>query len=39
MAEFTASVYQNEYLPDGGTDVNATGDASNLGEGHEHQRR
>ena len=23
MAEFTASVYQNEYLPDGGTDVNA----------------
>lgn len=23
MAEFTASVYQNEFLPDGGTDVNA----------------
>lgn len=23
MAEFTAAVYQNEYLPDGGTDVNA----------------
>ena len=23
MAEFTASVFQNEYLPDGGTDVNA----------------
>lgn len=23
MADFTASVYQNEYLPDGGTDVNA----------------
>ena len=23
MAEFTATVYQNEFLPDGGTDVNA----------------
>ncbi|MGA8047135.1 MAG: VWA domain-containing protein [Dermatophilaceae bacterium] len=23
MAEFSATVYQNEYLPDGGTDVNA----------------
>lgn len=23
MAEFTSAVYQNEYLPDGGTDVNA----------------
>ncbi|MEN8675720.1 VWA domain-containing protein [Nocardioides sp.] len=23
MADFTASVFQNEYLPDGGTDVNA----------------
>ncbi|TYL52144.1 VWA domain-containing protein [Nocardioides sp. BGMRC 2183] len=23
MAEFTAAVYQNEFLPDGGTDVNA----------------
>lgn len=23
MAEFTTAVYQNEYLPDGGTDVNA----------------
>ncbi|HWU20520.1 MAG TPA: VWA domain-containing protein, partial [Nocardioides sp.] len=23
MAEFSAAVYQNEYLPDGGTDVNA----------------
>ena len=23
MAEFSASVYQNEFLPDGGTDVNA----------------
>src|ERR671912_829830 len=23
MAEFTASVYSNEFLPDGGTDVNA----------------
>ncbi len=23
MADFTASVYQNEFLPDGGTDVNA----------------
>ena len=23
MAEFTSAVYQNEFLPDGGTDVNA----------------
>ena len=23
MAQFTATVYQNEFLPDGGTDVNA----------------
>src|SRR5215207_5638947 len=23
MAEFSATVYQNEFLPDGGTDVNA----------------
>ena len=23
MAEFNATVYQNEFLPDGGTDVNA----------------
>ena len=23
MAEFSAAVYQNEFLPDGGTDVNA----------------
>ncbi len=23
MAEFTAAVYQNEFLPDGGTDVHA----------------
>ena len=23
MAEFTAEVYQNEFLPEGGTDVNA----------------
>ena len=23
MAQFTAAVYQNEFLPDGGTDVNA----------------
>ena len=23
MAEFTADVYQNEFLPDGGTDVHA----------------
>ena len=23
MADFTAEVYQNEFLPEGGTDVNA----------------
>ncbi|HEX7397869.1 MAG TPA: hypothetical protein VF312_09995, partial [Propionibacteriaceae bacterium] len=23
MAQFTSTVYQNEFLPDGGTDVNA----------------
>ena len=33
MAEFTASVYQNEFLPDGGTDVHAivTVDCSGAG--------
>ena len=33
MAEFTATVYQNEFLPDGGTDVNAivTVDCSGAG--------
>lgn len=41
MAEFTATVYQNEFLPDGGTDVNAivtvacvgAGEAGASGEG------
>jgi von Willebrand factor type A C-terminal domain/von Willebrand factor type A domain len=41
MAEFTAAVYQNEYLPDGGTDVHAivtvtcsgAGEAGRTGEG------
>ena len=50
MAEFTAAVYQNEFLPDGGTDVNAivtvtcTGPGSagpdRLGRrGRDHHRR
>ncbi len=33
MAEFTAAVYQNEFLPDGGTDVNAIVTVSCLGAG------
>lgn len=33
MADFTASVYQNEYLPDGGTDVNAIVTISCAGAG------
>lgn len=33
MAEFTASVYQNEFLPDGGTDVNAIVTVSCSGAG------
>ncbi len=33
MAEFTSAVYQNEYLPDGGTDVNAIVTISCTGAG------
>lgn len=33
MAQFTSSVYQNEYLPDGGTDVNAIVTVSCSGAG------
>lgn len=33
MAEFTAAVYQNEFLPDGGTDVNAIVTISCTGAG------
>ncbi len=33
MAEFTSTVYQNEYLPDGGTDVNAIVTISCTGAG------
>ncbi len=33
MAEFTAAVYQNEFLPDGGTDVNAIVTISCAGAG------
>ena len=33
MAEFTAAVYQNEFLPDGGTDVNAIVTVSCAGAG------
>ena len=33
MAEFTATVYQNEFLPDGGTDVNAIVTVSCSGAG------
>ncbi|MCY7394737.1 MAG: VWA domain-containing protein [Nocardioides sp.] len=33
MAEFTAAVYQNEFLPDGGTDVNAIVTLSCVGAG------
>ena len=33
MAEFTAAVYQNEYLPDGGTDVNAIVTVTCVGAG------
>lgn len=33
MAEFTAAVYQNEFLPDGGTDVNAIVTVSCSGAG------
>ena len=33
MAEFTASVYQNEHLPDGGTDVNAIVTVTCVGAG------
>ena len=33
MAEFSASVYQNEFLPDGGTDVNAIVTVSCTGAG------
>ncbi|MDR1712108.1 MAG: VWA domain-containing protein [Propionibacteriaceae bacterium] len=33
MAQFTATVYQNEYLPDGGTDVNAIVTISCAGAG------
>ncbi|MEI5676638.1 MULTISPECIES: vWA domain-containing protein [unclassified Nocardioides] len=33
MAEFTAAVYQNEFLPDGGTDVNAIVTVSCTGAG------
>jgi hypothetical protein len=33
MAEFTAAVYQNEFLPDGGTDVNAIVTLSCTGAG------
>jgi hypothetical protein len=33
MAEFTAAVYQNEFLPDGGTDVNAIVTISCVGAG------
>ena len=33
MAEFTATVYQNEYLPDGGTDVNAIVTVTCVGAG------
>ena len=50
MAEFTAAVYQNEFLPDGGTDVNAivtvtctgagTAGQSGSGDGRrDHHRR
>ena len=50
MAEFTATVYQNEFLPDGGTDVNAivtvtctgAGTAGQTGAGdgrRDHHRR
>ena len=33
MAEFSATVFQNEYLPDGGTDVNAIVTVSCAGAG------
>ncbi len=33
MAEFSASVYQNEFLPDGGTDVNAIVTVTCVGAG------
>lgn len=33
MAQFTSTVYQNEYLPDGGTDVNAIVTVSCVGAG------
>ncbi len=33
MAEFTAAVYQNEFLPDGGTDVNAIVTVTCVGAG------
>ena len=33
MAEFTATVYQNEFLPDGGTDVNAIVTVNCIGAG------
>lgn len=33
MAEFSASVYQNEFLPDGGTDVNAIVTVNCVGAG------
>ena len=41
MAEFTAAVYQNEFLPDGGTDVNAivTVTCSGAGDGGPDRRR
>ena len=41
MAEFTATVYQNEFLPDGGTDVNAivTVTCSGAGDGRSDRRR
>ena len=39
MAEFTAAVYQNEFLPDGGTDVNAIVTVTCSGAGEAGRRR
>ena len=39
MAEFTAAVYQNEFLPDGGTDVNAIVSVTCAGAGTAGQGR